>query len=249
MIAPDQLRHLAGKTAVGPGGEKIGKVVDVYESTEGPQATFVAVATGMLGSRASFVPVAEADVRGDTLVLPYPKQVVKDAPHIENDEELTAPEEDRLYTHYRLGGSAQAPAADPRQTVGHDTFGPTTDDAMTRSEEHLQVGTQRVESGRARLRKYVTTHTETVQVPVRREQVTLSREPIDETNAPQAMDGPAISEEEHEIVLTEERPVVAKEAVPVERVRLGTEQVTEQVTVSEDVRKEQIDIEGVVQKG
>ena len=36
-----------------------------------------------------------------------------------------------------------------------------------------------------------------------------------------------ISEEGHEVVLTEERPVVQKEAVPVERIKLGTEQVTE----------------------
>ena len=59
------------------------------------------------------------------------------------------------------------------------------------------------------------------------------------------MDGPAISEEEHEVVLHEEKPVVAKEAVPVERVRIGKEQVTEDVTVSEEVRKEQIDTDGV----
>jgi stress response protein YsnF len=50
-------------------------------------------------------------------------------------------------------------------------------------------------------------------------------------------------------VLTEEKPVVAKEAVPVERVRLGKEQVTDEVTVSEDVRKEQIDADGVYPEG
>jgi stress response protein YsnF len=35
--------------------------------------------------------------------------------------------------------------------------------------------------------------------------------------------------------------VVDKEAVPVERVRLGTETVTEEHQVNEEVRKEQID--------
>jgi stress response protein YsnF len=55
------------------------------------------------------------------------------------------------------------------------------------------------------------------------------------------MSGPAISEEEHEVVLHEERPLVDKEAVPVERVRLDTETVTDQVTVNEEVRKEQLD--------
>src|SRR4051794_7715175 len=40
-------------------------------------------------------------------------------------------------------------------TIGHDTSGPTTDDAMTRSEERMTVGTTSEEAGRARLRKYV----------------------------------------------------------------------------------------------
>jgi len=58
------------------------------------------------------------------------------------------------------------------------------------------------------------------------------------------MDGPALSEEEHEVVLNEERPVVTTEAVPVERVRLSKEQVQDEETVTADVRKEQIDMEG-----
>jgi uncharacterized protein (TIGR02271 family) len=130
-----------------------------------------------------------------------------------------------------------------RETVGHDTSGPTTDDAMTRSEERLTVGTQKVEAGRVRLRKYVTTERETATVPVTREEVRVEREPITEANRGDALSGPAISEEEHEVTLTEERPVVEKEAVPVERVRLDKETVTEQRQVSEDVRKEQIEVD------
>jgi uncharacterized protein (TIGR02271 family) len=130
-------------------------------------------------------------------------------------------------------------------TVGHDTSGPTTDEAMTRSEEQLRVGTQRVEAGRARLRKYVVTENVTTTVPVSHEEVRIEREPITDANVGNALDGPAISEEEHEVVLHAERPVVAKEAVPVERVRLDTQTVTEQETVSDTVRKEQIDTDGV----
>jgi uncharacterized protein (TIGR02271 family) len=130
------------------------------------------------------------------------------------------------------------------RTVGHDTSGPTTDSAMTRSEEQVNVGTQRVEAGRARLRKFVVTENVTQTVPVSREEVRLEREPITDANIGNALDGPAISEEEHEVVLHAERPVVEKEAVPVERVRLDTETVTEHETVSADVRKEQIEMEG-----
>ena len=128
--------------------------------------------------------------------------------------------------------------------VGHDTSGPTTDDAMTRSEEQLHVGKQSRESGRARLRKYITTENVTQSVPVSHEEARIQREPITDANRDAAMDGPEISEEEHEVTLHAEEPVVEKKTVPVERVRLDTETVTDETTVSEDVSKEEIEMEG-----
>jgi uncharacterized protein (TIGR02271 family) len=134
---------------------------------------------------------------------------------------------------------------DARGTVGRDTSGPTTDDAMTRSEERLNVGTERQATGRARLRKYVTTENVTKTVPVQREEVRIEREPITDANRGAALSGPDISEEEHEVTLHEERPVIDKETVPVERVRLEKDTVTDQETVSEEVRKERIDTDGL----
>jgi uncharacterized protein (TIGR02271 family) len=134
---------------------------------------------------------------------------------------------------------------DAAGTVGHDVSGPTTDDAMTRSEERLNVGTRTEEVGRARLRKYVVTENRTETVPVTREQVRVEREPITDANVGAAMDGPAITEEEHEVTLHAERPVAEKEAVPVERVRLDKETVTDQEQVSAELRKEQIETDGV----
>ncbi len=128
--------------------------------------------------------------------------------------------------------------------VGHDTSGPTTDDAMTRSEEELTVGTRQRESGRARLRKYVVTEMVTKTVPVRREEVRIEREPITGSNRDQALDGPDISEEEHEIVLHEDEVVVDKQTVAKERVRMGTETVSEDREISEQVRKERIETDG-----
>jgi uncharacterized protein (TIGR02271 family) len=127
--------------------------------------------------------------------------------------------------------------------VGRDTSGTTTDDAMTRSEEELQVGTQTREAGRARLRKHVTTEQQTVTVPVQREEVRVEREPITDANLDAATGGPAISEEEHEVTLHEEEVMVDKRAVPKERVRLDTETVTEERQVSDEVRKEQIQVD------
>ncbi|MGW1010018.1 YsnF/AvaK domain-containing protein [Streptomyces termitum] len=118
------------------------------------------------------------------------------------------------------------------------------EDAMTRSEERMRVGTERVESGHVRLRKYVVTEEVQQTVPVRHEEVRVEREPITDANRDEALSGPEITEAEHEVVLHEERPVVETEAVPVERVRLTTDEVTEEETVTGQVRKERIEIEG-----
>ena len=282
MITLDQARSLAGKTMMGSGGEKLGTIDTLYADREDGDPTFATVHTGLFGSKTHFVPLAEATLSGDTVNVPYGKDLVGSAPTIDPDAELEPAEEQRLYAHYGVGGhgreidgqgtqtqgtqtqdtqstgtlagAAGAAGAmgagrgtgdkDAPGTVGHDTSGPTTDNAMTRSEERLKVGVEKTEIGRARLRKYIVSETETVTVPVSHEEVRISREPITDANAGQAYDGPALSEEEHEVVLTGERAVVNKETVPVERVRLDTQTVTEQQRVTEEVRKEQIELEG-----
>jgi uncharacterized protein (TIGR02271 family) len=194
---------------------------------------------------------------GDSVQVPYDKQQVSDAPSMEADGSLSQDEEAQLYRHYGLdysehrsdsglaaGTDRDADADTDHGTVGRDTSGPTTDDAMTRSEEELQVGTTQRERGRVRLRKYVTTEQVTQTVPVQREELRVEREPITDANLDDATSGPAISEEEHEVTLHEETPVVEKRAVPKERVRLDTETVTEDRQVSEEVRKEQIEVDG-----
>src|SRR6185312_13654127 len=93
---------------------------------------------------------------------------------------------------------------------GRDASGPNTDDAMTVSEEQLRVGTTEREAGRVRLKKYVVEDEVTETVPVRREEVRVEREPITDANRDDALDGPDISEEEHELVLHEEEVVAEK---------------------------------------
>ena len=65
----------------------------------------------------------------------------------------------------------------------------------------------------------------------------MEREPITDANADQALAGPEISEEEHEVVLHEEEPVVEKRVVPKERVRMEKDAVTDEAQISEEVRK------------
>jgi len=132
---------------------------------------------------------------------------------------------------------------DETRGAGHDVSGPNTDDAMTLSEEELRVGKTEREAGRVRLKKYVVEDQVTETVPVRREEVRIEREPITDANVGDAMDGPAISEEEHEVVLHEEEAVAEKRAVPKERIRLEKDVQTEDQTVSETVRQERVDVD------
>ncbi len=266
MMAPEQLQTMIGKNAVDTSGDKIGRIGQIYldDSTGDPQ--WVTVSTGLFGAKESFAPLYGARAEGDNLVLAVSKAMVKDAPNVENDGHLDESEVQALYQYYNgylgeqgmMGGDTGGrtdldqdyveQGTGDRQdlsgqagVVGHDTSGPTTDDAMTRSEERIRVGTQNVETGRARLRKYIVTENVTQTVPVSREEVRIEREPITEENMGKAMSGGDLTEEEHEVVLHAERPVVEKETVPVERVRLATETVTSEETVTEQVRKEQIE--------
>ena len=123
----------------------------------------------------------------------------------------------------------------------------TDSDELIRSEEQLNVSKDRVESGEVHLRKYVVTETETVEVPVEREEVRIVREPI--TEADRAAHTGAIGEAEASVTLHEDQVTVTKESVPVEKVSLETETVRDTETVSEEVRKERFETDGVVTDG
>jgi len=241
-----------GRDVIGSDDDKIGKLDEIYLDQQTGQPEWALVnGGGLFGSKSHFVPLQGAAPSGEDVKLNYTKDRVKDAPGVEADGELSHEEERALYEHYGLdysGTSGSGTGDQDRETVGRDTSGPTTDDAMTRSEEELSVGKTTRESGRVRLKKYVVTEEVQQTVPVQREEVRLEREPITDANVGDATDGPAISEEEHEVTLHEEEVVVEKRAVPKERVSLGKETVTEEETVSEEVRKEQIETEGDVDR-
>jgi uncharacterized protein (TIGR02271 family) len=246
MLDQNRLNDVMGSTVYDSEGNKIGKVGEVYTDDQTGQPTWATVNTGLFGSNESLVPIREASFTGDDLTVPYSKDQVKDAPNVATDGHLSPDEEQTLYEHYGMSYSTHDQSVDSGTdyTDGHDMSGPNTDDAMTRSEEQVQVGTRTEESGRARLRKYVVTENVTQTVPVRKEKAVLESEPITDANRDAATSGADISEEEHEVTLHEERPVVEKTVEPVERVRLGTEAVQGEETVSEDVRKEQIEADG-----
>jgi uncharacterized protein (TIGR02271 family) len=260
MATKTDVQAWTGHDLMGADHDKIGKIDQIYADRQTGEPKFATVKTGLFGHKVSFVPIDEAHDHDGHVEVPYTKDQVKDAPNIDADGELSEAEEQRLYQHYGLTYSAydgpdhdslQDPdrearfARGEREGAGHDTSGPDTDDAMTRSEEELRVGTTSRETGRVRLRKYIVTEQVTQTVPVQREEVRIEREPITDANVDDALDGPAISEEEHEVVLHAEEPVVEKRAVPKERVRASKETVSDEETVSGEVRKERIETDGI----
>jgi len=246
----DTVQSWQGRTMVDPAGDKLGTIDAIYLDDETGQPEWATATRGLFSAKAAFVPLAGAQDMGESVQVPYDKQQVTDAPSPQADGSLSQDDEAELYRHYGLEytesrSDSGLPAGTPdRDTVGRDTSGPTTDDVMTRSEEELRVGTETRERGPAQLRKYVTTEQQTVTVPVQREEVRVEHEPITDANLDAATSGPAISEEEHEVTLHEETPVAEKRAVPRERVRMDTEAVTDERQVSEEVRKEQIEVDG-----
>jgi uncharacterized protein (TIGR02271 family) len=253
-----------GRTVVDRDGDKIGKLEEIYLDQETGRPEWALVNTGMFGTRSTFVPLSGADPVGNEVQVQWEKGHVKDAPSVEADGQLSHEEEAQLYEHYgfdysdlEVDSAADGPSGratsgpggnDTDYATGRDTSGPTTDDAMTRSEEELQVGKTEQERERVRLKKYVVTEQEQHTIPVQREVARVEREPITDANVDQALDGPEISAEEHEMTLSEERPVVEKQVVPKERVRLGKDVETDQQQVSEDVRKERIEAEGDLER-
>jgi uncharacterized protein (TIGR02271 family) len=305
MITREQIPAVLDHPVYDTDGNKIGDAKHVFLDDATGRPEWVTVKTGLFGTSESFVPIREADLVEDHLEVPYPKNKIKDAPHVDVDGggHLSEDEEHRLYEHYgidwdeawqranrpgeggwahsggeretgtagtadtgmtesagtgagmtgRTAGDRTRPGMDERadtrarggmgERAPADERAGMRDDAMTRSEERMKVGVERRETGHARLRKYVVTEDVEQTVPVRREEVRVEREPITDANRDAAMSGEPISEAEHEVTLHEERPVAETETVPVERVRLTTDERVEEESVHGQVRKERIDTE------
>ena len=260
MTTQNDVQRLLDLDVYESDGSKIGSTGQAYLDRQTGEPTWISVKTGLFGTKETLVPLEKATITDGRIVVPYGKDQVKNAPRIEPDADLSPAEEQELFRYYGLSsaGGRSSQQTGTGQYAGTQTdvrdsdryrdtdtrTGTGTDDAMTRSEEKLVAGTRTEEAGRARLRKYVVTERQQVEVPVQREEVRLEREPITDGNVGAATDGPAITESEHEVTLYAERPVVDTEAVPVERVRLGKETVQDTERVEGEVRKEQIEYQG-----
>ena len=271
MISKDQLRTLRDGDLYSVDGEKIGSIEEIYLDDRTNEPEWATVNTGLFGTSQSFVPLSGATVTDDGLTVQYSKDQIKDAPRVDAGEHLGVDQEQELYRYYGVDGQGAEGVATDRTDVaagtavagtagaaGHvgdrderagadgdiadrDTADRDADATMVRHEEHLNVGTEREETGRARLRKYVDEEEQTVSVPVETESAHVVRRPVD---GEVVSDGKAFQEQEVEVDLESERPVVSKETVAVEEVGLEKETHTENVQVSDSVRSERIEVEG-----
>lgn len=218
----DILRH-RGSELCDRDGERVGKIEDIYLDAQTDEPEWALVSTGLLHTGRRFVPLGDAVLDHDAVKVRFATEQIEDAPEIPSDGEISREQEAALARHYGFGHRQR-------------------DDAMIRSEEELRVGKANRETGRARLRKFVVTDQVEKTVPVAREEVRVEREPIASTEAGATTDA-AIGEDEQEVVLHEEEAVVEKRTVPKERVRLRKETVAGEHHVSEEVRREQVEVD------
>jgi len=244
-----ELTTMRGRPIYTSDGEKLGDFEEIYrdEATGEPEWIRVKSATlgGILGTKHFLVPLAGAEFQdgGDPAIrVPYSKDRVQDAPDVEG-EWISEEEERRLYNYYGLQVSerrseSQLPEGEMREQHQHPAT-PHGEATISRHEEELQVGKRDVEYGRVRLRKWVETEPVTEEVELRRETAFVERQPV---NRPAS--GAAIGEEEVEMSLHREEPVVSKETVEREQITVHPEEETEEETVHGEVRREHVEVEG-----
>ncbi|SBT43850.1 DUF2382 domain-containing protein [Micromonospora auratinigra] len=234
-LTEQQIRSLYGQDVQDRSGAKIGTVGQVWADAAG-EPTWVSVQTGVMGHHESMAPLEAARMQDDgRLRMPYDKATVRSAPAVEAgaEEPLGTDQLAQLYRHYQLSG--QGAVRTPEQPPQRMTGAPE----VVRSEERLRVGTQSEPAGQARLRKRVVTENVQTTVPVEHDEVSVVHEPIGEADRTAARAD--IGDEQREMELRAEHPVVSKERVPVERVRLTRDEVVEEQPVNAQVRRELVD--------
>ncbi len=221
-----ELLEMRGCAVYAADGEKVGKMEDVFVDLETEEPEWIGVATGIFGTKNVPVPLDGASIREDALVVAYPKAKIDDAPDVEADE-IPPEEEAQLYAHYELRepGPMTGISADREATV-------------VRAEEELAVGKRPADAGRVRIRKWVEKEPVTVDVELEHEKAVVSREPAS------GRASEPLGEDAIEVPLRSEEAVVEKRPVARERISVDKQTETERETISDDVRKERVEVEG-----
>ena len=254
-----QIESWLGRPVVGEGGEPLGTLREVYldEATGRPR-------WGLLDSNgvdAPFVPVQGLSEDGDDLRLAVGHERVASAPRVHAHSGRLEPEQEEELSRHYWGGHEDVTqvhaVAEPEPfDVSREQVAPVPvggEPEFVRSEEELVISKTAAPVERVRLIKRVVTETVTKTFEVRREELHIEREPVERSaDGVAAVDGVGIEvesrgdhfhENEEVIVLMEEEVVVTKRVVPRERVRLVTHTVVEDRQVTDDLRREEVELE------
>ena len=254
-----QAEELLGAQVTGADGKVVGTVEQVFRDDVDGTPAWARVRSGKTGR---FVPLASSQVTRDGLSVPYDSQKIMGGPNIDAGQHMSAAQAEDLSRYYGLTIPSQQTQTQQTQQMqqgeqmqqgqqmqqdqplqqGQQQMpqGKLTDeDWLVRQEERLQVGKEMLETGHVRLHKYVDVEPVEQVVHVFHEEYDIERVPI---TADERISG-NIQEGEQEIILHEERAVMRKETVPVERVRLTAKRVEEDATVRDELRRERIEIE------
>ena len=232
------LQQLQGMPVYSSDKEQIGKVDTIYvdETTRIPE--WIGIGVGFFGSKRLLVPTQGAVAQGDGVHVRFDKTTVESSPNV-TGEEIPEETERSLYDHY--GVSYSDDRSESTLPKGSQTGSATGADqaSMTRSEQELRVGKRQKEAGRVRLRKWVETEPVSEEVTLQRETAEVSREPIDRPAS-----AGEIGEQEVEVTLQTEEPVVEKATVAKEQVSVKKGTKTKKEKVSGEVQKERIEVDG-----
>jgi uncharacterized protein (TIGR02271 family) len=112
---------------------------------------------------------------------------------------------------------------------------------IVRSEEELHLSSAWRPVERVRVRRRVVTEERVVTLTLRREELVVEREPVTGGVAVPGREPPP--QVPIEIVLREEQAVITTRVVPVERVRVVVDRVTEQHELETTLRAEHVEVE------
>ena len=234
----------AGYEVYDSSGEKIGKVDDLFvDEQDNPE--YIGVKMGFLGMSSTLIPmeICTVDEAGQRINVTTDKETAKNGPTFEDDREITPEFENEVYSYYGLQRTQTT--EEPGAYGAYQ--GETTDEEelrVQRTEEELRAGTREREAGALNVRKRVVTERQQMEVPTRREEVTVDRVPV-EGEASEA----EIGEEEIRVPVTEEEAVVEKWPVAKEEVRIRKDVVEDTETVEEDVRREEVEVDDDTEPG
>ncbi|PRY47666.1 uncharacterized protein (TIGR02271 family) [Geodermatophilus tzadiensis] len=260
MLSERDLSAAIGSTAQGPDGEKIGTVESFFVDDRTGAPTWVAVATGLFGTRHSIVPATQASFTDGVLRVPVGKEAVRSAPHLRGDH-LGPDEEDQLRRHYGLttpGPDAAAPAAAAAPGTGtwshSDTglspagAGPADDPSAVR-DAGATAPTTAPGAAAAAAPAAATQRVAPVGaaggVPAAVPPQTAPQAAVPAEVPAAAQDAPPRQASDGSMVRSEEQLRVGTEQVAATRVRLVKYVVTEEVQVTVPIRREEIRVEHV----